>query len=856
MTEKSEVAINPSLLWAKSPPADGSFLEGYPLLPHLLDVASVGKVLLSSVPCPAPYALTAEWISALVGLHDLGKASPGFQRRLGRQNIGEYRLERDLPERHDISSVLILTNLLKGIGLTKTDASELAHAVGAHHGSPFTSDELNKGKWEIADAWQITHEALFQDLQDGVGTTGKPELPGDSSDRSVLLQWLMGLTTTADWLGSSEALCRWERLPSGLLEPTEWFAQSMALATEAVRAAGLAPSPLPKSPDGATAVQLVLGEDRQPRPLQIAIANAIDCLSSGPSLIVIEAPMGEGKTEAALSCALGTRGLYLAMPTQATSNALFQRLAEFLNATATPEGTQRPITLSHSSGGPDSASLKLREIGLDTPDGSVGAGWWFRGGKRTLLCPHGIGTVDQGLLGVLQCRHSFLRLYGLAGRTVIFDEVHAYDSYTGGLIERLVSWLRALGCRVVVMTATLPADRRKALLAAWNGEEESRPVHDHQEAERFSYPRISWIGANGIHTTAFAPSRRQQVLFQSHPPDVEAIAEKAMSWAEQGARVLVVVNKVARAQAVYKQLDSALSTLFHARFPMEQRLKIEQLVLDRFGPKGSATGGHVLVATQVAEQSLDIDFDVLITDPAPIDLLLQRQGRIHRHHRNRPKDFDRPVVYVSDLSSLLPDEELTSRIYDRWVVLRSVAWLREMSMLELPEDIDRAVQAVYGDWQPDGPEMLRKALDACFDAHQHELLNMKKAAIQVAVEQPDEWRILRRDGQTVDDDKMESGSYRFATRLGAESVSVVPVFPQDLEELASRGHALAKKHLRISDRRLIQLVKAASLPPGWSSTAGLAAHLPLFLDAAGQVRDLPVSARLDPQLGLVVGGSE
>jgi CRISPR-associated endonuclease/helicase Cas3 len=855
MSEASEASINPNLLWAKSPPADGSFMEGYPLLPHLLDVASVGKVLLSSVPCPAPHALPDAWISALVGLHDLGKASPGFQRRLGRQTIGGYRLERDQPERHDISSVLILANLLKSIGFTHKDASELAHAVGAHHGSPFTSDELNKGKWEIADAWQSAHEALFQGLIDGVGATGKTALPSEPAVRSVVLQWLMGLTTTADWLGSSEALCRWERLPSALLEPKEWSAQSMVLAAEAVGAAGLAPSPLPKARDGATAVRLVLGENRQPRPLQISIANAIDSLPSGPSLIVIEAPMGEGKTEAALGCALGTRGIYLAMPSQATSNALFNRLAEFLQATPTPDRTQRPITLSHSSGGPDNATLKLREIGLDTPDGSVKAGWWFRGGKRTLLCPHGIGTVDQGLLGVLQCRHSFLRLYGLTGRTVIFDEVHAYDSYTGGLIERLVSWLRALGCRVVVMTATLPDDRRKALLAAWNRDDEPRPADKNQEAERVSYPRISWIGANGLHTTAFAASRRQRVLVRSHPRDVEAIAEHAVAWAVQGARVLVVVNKVARAQALYKLLGSVPSVLFHARFPMEQRLEIEQLVLDRFGPYGSATGGHVLVATQVAEQSLDIDFDVLITDPAPIDLLLQRQGRIHRHPRNRPKDFEQPVVYVGDLNTLLPDEQLTSRIYDRWIVLRSIAWLSENRTLELPEDIDRAVQMVYGDWQPDGPEVLQQALDDCFDAHEQELLNMKKAAIQVALEQPDEWRISRQGGQTTDDDKMESGSYRFATRLGSESVSVVPVFPQDLEDFVSRGHVLTKKHLRISDRRLIQHVKAASLPPGWRSTAGLSAHLPLFLDAAGQVLDAPVSARLDPQLGLVVGSS-
>jgi CRISPR-associated endonuclease/helicase Cas3 len=666
----------------------------------------------------------------------------------------------------------------------------------------------------------------------------------------------MGLTTTADWLGSSDALCRWDRLTAGPFDAKEWFAQSLSLAAKALQAVELAPSPLRQPATGAEAVRWVLGAERSARPLQQAVATAIDTLPTGPSLIVIEAPMGEGKTEAALSCALGTRGIYLAMPTQATSNALFHRLALFLEANVSAEHGRPPIALSHSYGGPQAVAMRLRDIGLGTKDSAVSAGWWFRGGKRTLLCPHGIGTVDQGLLGVLFCRHSFLRLYGLAGRTVIFDEVHAYDNYTGGLIERLISWLKGLGCRVVVMTATLPEQQRQALLEAWTGQERHAVTGGGSANAAAPYPRLTWIGSGGVNTKTFAPSRCQRVVFQGHPSDLESMASRAMAWAHQGARVLVVLNKVTRAQHLFQRISSVPATLFHARFPMKQRLEIEQEVLRNFGPGGAAIGGHVLVATQVAEQSLDIDFDVLLSDPAPVDLLLQRQGRIHRHQRDRPEGFQDPVVYVADLDKVLPAEELTRFIYEPWLVLRSTAWLRANPSLDLPADIDRAVQAVYGHWHPEGPEALLAALNKSEEQHQAKLSQRRSQVMQAALEMPEDWRIWKSNGEPADDAAAEDGRIRFGPRLGPDSESVVPVAPADLANWESRRQALTELHLRIRDPRLIDHARAANLPPGWRDTPGLGFHRPLFLDEAGRVVGASVPARLDPALGLVVGEPE
>jgi len=846
---------NPLILadvWAKSPPpASGPEQAGYPLLPHLLDVAAVASVLLPAVHCPCTLPCDQGWIVALVGLHDLGKASPGFQRKLGRSHLGSYRLELDQPDRHDIGTAVLLRDGLRSRGLQPRNAAMLSHAVAAHHGHPFTPHEIQDWAWDPSLPWAQIHRDLIHGVITGASATGEPGIPADLVDRSAFLQWLMGLTTTADWIGSSEALCRLERLAYWQGDPRQWFMQSQALAQEAVRHVGLIPSPLPTPPDGQTAVQWALGGGRRPRPLQESVAAVLDSLPDQPALIVIEAPMGEGKTEAALSCTLGSRGLYTAMPTQATSNALFERVAGFLERNQV-SGSCHHLSLAHGSGGPEAAALKLRDIGLGTADSTVRAGWWFRGSKRALLCPHGIGTVDQGLIGVLESRHGFLRLYGLSGRTVIFDEVHAYDSYTGGLIERLITWLQALRCRVVVMSATLPASRRDALLQAWarGGAPVALP-------SGVAYPRLSWATPGVVQACSFAASRPQRVAVRPAPADISEIAGQVTAWAQQGARVLVVVNKVARAQSLYLRLhDHLTATLFHARFPMQQRLAIEARVLALFGPGGTARGGHVLVATQVAEQSLDIDFDVLISDPAPVDLVLQRQGRIHRHPRARPPGFEDPVVHVVELDHPLPREDLTRFIYDRWDVLRSTAWLRQHRELHLPEDIDGAVQAVYGEWHPDGPPELLEALALAGEKHEEDLHAMRSQAEQAGLALPDDWRIDTRSGPLLDDDAAESGALRFGTRLGQDSQSVIPLTHADVAELEIRAEDLRQRYLRISHPQLIQAARAAPLPSLWRALPGLGQHRPLMLDEEGRVLGTTQVARLDRDLGLVVGDLE
>lgn len=828
------------LLWAKSPAKGQS--DGYPLLPHLLDVAAVASRLQKVIHCPVPMPCSPSWVAALAGFHDLGKATPGFQQKLGRESIPGYPFPAAAPDRHDASTIPLLTIQLVQQGVFKGDARLLASAVGAHHGhliGAVNCQDAGRFAQRLDPVWHKTHEQLFTQLLKGVDANGIPTLPPKGAQRAVFLQWLMGLTTVSDWIGSSEALCEWDRLEQWEGAPDKWFAESRQLAAKALSDVDLAAAPLLSVGSGGEAIRLALG-GMEPRPLQRTMAKVIDHLGQGPGLVVIEAPMGEGKTEAGFSCAFGRRGMYMAMPTQATSNALMTRMARFLHRAA--DGTV-PLALAHAGGGPNIAATRLQEVGLGTTDSGVTAGWWFRGSKRCLLCPQGIGTVDQALVGILNARHSFVRLFGLTGRTVILDEIHAYDAYTSGLIERLVNWLQQLGCCVVLMSATLPHARRDAILQTWAGKDV--PVSSSP------YPRISWASPGSIKSLSFRANRRQSLSVQGIGPD--AVASRAVAMAKTGARVLIVVNKVARAQALYGAITGVERTLFHARFPMNERTAIEKKVLKQFGSDGQAQTGHVLVATQVAEQSLDIDMDVLMTDPAPVDLVLQRAGRIHRHSRQRPGGFTEPLALVAGLDQEMPPDALTNFIYDRWLVLRSHAWLKGHPLLDLPDDIDLAVQQVYGTWEPLASEGLYKALANALQKYESEQDHMNNEARKMALPAPRNWGTDHQGASQIDDDKVDSGALQFGTRLGQPSLTVVPVFPGDRESLAKRAPELAERWLRISHPGLIRAIRDSQPPKGWRTCPGLTHHHALLLDSDGVFQGGELKVRLDRELGLLIG---
>ncbi|GIW33819.1 CRISPR-associated helicase Cas3' [Meiothermus sp.] len=706
-------------LWAKSDREknDGSW---HPLIAHLLDVAASAEAILEREP-PKTLELYARdlnlepqqakaWICALAGLHDIGKASPAFQQKWleGKERVRAagltWNVDPTLPPNdvsHSVISEEVLPGLLEGRGWVSRAAKNVAAAVGAHHGfratqndlKDVTSREKGKGVWD--EVRQELFEAVLEVLEVG-------NAPKVSIYKGAAFERLAGLTSFADWIGSS---LDFHPLGDDL---TEYYQEAKKRAAQKLDSVGwFKRETLMPEPQTLEAVFAYLGKPDQPfraRPLQAVLERLLEGIDT-PALFLVEAPMGEGKTEAALyahlrlQAANGHRGMYIALPTQATGNLMFERAKAFLGRYG--KSRRLDLQLLHGASELVEAYQKIR-VRPNTPEGGeegVKAQVWFSHRKRGLLSEYAVGTVDQALLSILPTKHQFVRLWGLGNRVVVLDEVHAYDTYTSGLIETLVRWLWALGSSVVLMSATLPKAKREALLKAFGAGEIPK-------AEDKPYPRITRVvkGDAKPAVETFEARKQPTLVLRALPLDLEALAGKALEQARSGGCVACIVNAVQRAQDLYQALvgkaDGVEVHLFHARYPLEERLEREKAVLAKFGKQGQRPQKAILVATQVVEQSLDLDFDVMFTDLAPVDLVLQRAGRLHRHERD-PKErhaHTKPVLWVAGLEEEgVPDFGSAERIYERYVLLRSWLALRSRTHIDLPGDIDPLVQKVYSE---------------------------------------------------------------------------------------------------------------------------------------------------------------
>jgi len=413
------------------------------------------------------------WFATLVGLHDFGKAIPGFQHKWPEGQSADESAGLSFKsvalsiDRHDLASVSLLRRLLRARFPGAGWILAVTQALGAHHGYMPTSRTLdgasprNEGK-----EWNEARQALFDAYWQTVEPEGEPSV---SEIGVPATAWLAGLTSVADWIGSNQ-----DWFPPGERDLTlaGHFQKAQKLADAALESIGW-PSFHALLDYGASDSSALVGRilnqpGIQARPLQI-IADKLLEQSAGPTLMIVEAPMGEGKTELAflahlrLQAANGHRGLYVALPTQATGNAMFERALAFLRSFS-PD-IHLDIQLVHAGAMLDERVRRLRDVDASEAE-SIASSAWFSQRKRPLLSPYGVGTIDQALFATLNVKHHFVRLWGLANRVVVLDEVHAYDTYTSGLIEALLRWLKAMNCSVVLMSATLPAKRRAGFLQA------------------------------------------------------------------------------------------------------------------------------------------------------------------------------------------------------------------------------------------------------------------------------------------------------------------------------------------------------------------------------------------------------
>jgi CRISPR-associated endonuclease/helicase Cas3 len=870
-------------VWAKSSSVDQP--AGHGLLAHMLDVSAVAEALLQrESPASLQWAArqfgmshtdVARWLATLVGLHDFGKAIAGFQDKWPQGRQADEAAGLTFPTsvlawgRHDLASAFELSRLLSTLAGSPVRAQSLANAVAAHHGYLFQSNEIRQAvRPGEPRAWQDARRVLFNSVvatlaPQACTTQDEPALPA--------LAWLAGLTAVSDWIGSN----------------TDWFApgeRDETLAGHHSAARRLAEQALDNIgwPAHHTLLQQTMDADAivarlvgspgvTARPLQRSAERLLQGLTD-PPLLIVEAPMGEGKTELAflahlrLQATLHHRGLFIGLPTQATGNAMFERTLAFLRAF----GATQPLDIQLAHGGvhqaaPDSL-LRLRGIHGDVDD-PVRSSAWFSQRRRPLLSPYGVGTLDQALLASLNAKHHFVRVWGLAHRVVVLDEVHAYDTYTSGLIDAMLRWLHELGCSVVLMSATLPAARRRGLLRAW-GCQTDAPAD-------IPYPRVSVVSGGGVRAE-HVPSRPQaSITVSAIDESLDSIAARAEALAREGGCGAVVVNTVDRAQQLYTRLQTRLADrlqplLFHARVPADQRQDLERAVLATFGRDADRPPAALLVATQVVEQSLDIDFDWMLTDLAPVDLMLQRAGRLHRHTRPRPAAHATPGLTVAGLQAdRLPDLKGTRwGFYDSYVMYRSWAFASRAGPWRMPQDIDHLVQQVYGDAElpPDLDEHMRAVIEvAAYGRHladtDRSRLLAQYAAIDARHTLSNAYVQLPRGN--------EEGDFgnRNVTRLGPESLNVVPVhvgsdgwrlhatqvaFDPTLPPGPTLATQLVQRQLRLSRHDVVQALRDTEPPAGWAEHPWLR-HLKVLqlVDGACTLGDTRIV--LDPVLGLVFG---
>ena len=652
---------------------------GRNVLEHCCIVGEIARELLVRMPAFLRSALFPDGSELVAATHDIGKVSPTFQEKIYR---GTESYEWNSLESLSLINPAHEKNWGGHAGVSMAAARSrkigkyIPEIIGQHHGYlPELNGLVAEDEVFGGNAWQKTREELLCILNDSL----KKQFP--TIENALQAKAIAGLTTVADWIGSG----------SFFDNPDESWIPRIK---QSVDAAGFVQAEIIKG--------LRFSEifSFQPRPIQqLLIEQATE-----PGVYILEAPMGIGKTEAALYAAYtliaagGATGLYFALPTQLTSNKIHDRVNDFLKIILAPECIHRRALLLHSN-----AWLKEIELGEDGGPG----GNWFSTGKRGILAPFAVGTVDQALMAVMNVKHGFVRAFGLAGKVVILDEVHSYDSYTGTILDKLVETLRGLQCTVIILSATLTKERRMQIL--------KQPVHD------LSYPLITVSGNHGesaIETTANVPGKTH-VAIQSSPYSDIALDE-ALKRAEGGQQVLWIENTVAEAQESFSVLAARAAGLgidcglLHSRFIKADRERNEEYWVSRYG-KGCdelrLQSGRILVGTQVLEQSLDIDADFLVTKICPTDMLLQRIGRLWRHSQTfRPHGASCDVwllkpEYTNALKN--PDKEfgLTAKVYSPYVLLRTLDVWSGLNSIVIPEQIRSLIEATYQEVE-ENPMML------------------------------------------------------------------------------------------------------------------------------------------------------
>lgn len=733
MTEKNVLLR----FWAKSD-AGGN---PHSLVAHLLDTAAVAEIIWEEFLAPTTKRQLDETCDGhgrqtyvlTCALHDIGKASPAFQRKapdLARL-LKDYlplslkRQPDDQKWHHTKAGARFLAHLLDvRFPYAGTRERWVEAIVLGHHGRVTEIPCKVPISQRDEQRWETTQTALVDLITQRLGIDLKALISPEPPTRALQLA-LAGYVVMADWIASSS-----EFPGIGLRD------QSMEEARRRARKAwdhlGFSAGWQQSHLTGGTS-SFVDRFGFEPRPLQRLVAETALSMTS-PGLMIVEAPMGEGKTEAGefateiLADRFGCDGFVFAMPTQGTTDAMYARVIAWVEQV----DPSVPVTLLHGKAMLNETWLNLLQqdseelsdiygdeddpYGL-TPSTRVrqlrSPSAWLLGRNRQLLSPLIVATIDQILRAAVRSKFVMLRHAGLSGKVVIVDEVHSYDVYMSVFLHELLRWCAGMGIPVILMSATLPPALRAELAESYASKPVEIPSSD-------AYPVVTTVLADSsMSQSSCQPFRQDSIvevslLTSSDPSDTAVIADAIDRESRDGGCVLAIVNTVGRAQHLYRQLhDRGVPTkLLHGRLTAAARADRTAELVDVLGSNRRISSGRperlAVVATQIAEQSFDVDADLLFTDIAPTDLLLQRVGRLHRHDRpasDRPAGLRSPRMIITGVALSDTGEPSWPKgfdyVYDRWTLLASAHLLRTgTAEWAIPSDIPRLVAAAYGhDWE-------------------------------------------------------------------------------------------------------------------------------------------------------------
>lgn len=742
--------------WGKADRRDEADPQWHPLAYHCLDVAAVADALLAGSPprlqwiaalCDAQPEVVHRALVVLIALHDIGKFSRHFQ---AKTDLGPRSAALPPPPpkvRHDAIGYELLRNKWSGLSqhlsaylnIGSDHESGLWVAVTGHHGEPAMEA---CGPW--TDGFCSAEQRSVNDFVVGLTSLLPPltRLP-PMKDRARVLSWtLAGLTNLSDWIGSNQ---EWFQYAKPTLNLEAYWRRAQALASTAIAEAGILPASVPPE---VLPARLLPHLKEGLSPLQ---EMALACpLGKGPVLAVVEDLTGAGKTEAALLIAARlirerrADGLFFALPTMATANAMYDRLGASYRRLfcddadaslvlahgkrALHEGFRDSILEGRGANAPAGAASDKQATWADESASAACTAWIADDRRKAFLAHVGIGTIDQALLGILPSRFQSLRLWGLADRVLVVDEAHSFDAYMSRELETLLEFHAALGGSAVVLSATLSTTARQRLTDAFmrglGGA--VRPI------AADAYPLLTVIDRE-VHASTAVASRPEisRSLAVRRIDTAEQAADHAQAVSERGGAVAWIRNAVDDAIEAMQILEARglAPILLHARFAMGDRLAIEARVQEALGRSSTPATrrdqkerGLIVVGSQILEQSLDYDVDGMITDLAPVDMIIQRAGRLWRHPwRNTARPVpveERALMVLSPDPGAVVDKEWYRRLLpraaavypDHGFVWLSARVLESQGSIRTPEGIRELLAAVYDDGpQADIPVALERA---------------------------------------------------------------------------------------------------------------------------------------------------